>query len=78
MKPLVNDPDPVDLQFLFSPLSLSIIVSSAVGADFEFNPQIKDIMCRVRGEVLDATPSILAKRCARFGRSTDKRVCRSG
>ena len=55
MKPLVDDPDPVDPQILFNTLTLSIIVSSAFGADFESNPQAKDIICRVLGEVLDAT-----------------------
>jgi cytochrome P450 len=45
----------VDLQILFNALTLSIIASSAFGADFETNANAKDVLCRTFAEVLDAT-----------------------
>ncbi|CAF1024255.1 unnamed protein product [Adineta steineri] len=49
-----RDSEEIDLQNLFNTLTLSIIVSSAFGADFETNTNAKDIMCHVLAEVLDA------------------------
>jgi len=45
----------VDLQVLFNSLTLSIIASSAFGADLEANAHAKDVMCRIFAEALDAT-----------------------
>jgi cytochrome P450 len=45
----------VDLQVLFNALTLSIIASSAFGADFETNAHAKDVICRIFTEVIDAT-----------------------
>ena len=45
----------VDLQVLFNTLALSIIASSAFGADFETNAQAKDVICRVLIEIFDIT-----------------------
>ena len=45
----------VDLQVLFNALTLSIIASSAFGADFETNAQAKDVICRVFSEMLNIT-----------------------
>ena len=50
-----NQTKAVDFQFLFNMLTLSVIVSSAFGADLETNSNAKDVICRVLGEVLDAT-----------------------
>ncbi|UJR25824.1 hypothetical protein I4U23_007174 [Adineta vaga] len=44
----------VDLQVAFNELTLSIIVSSAFGADFETNKHAKDIFCRILSEILEA------------------------
>ena len=49
-----SDEKQVDLQVLFNTLTLSIIVSSAFGTDFETNPQARDIMSRVLDEALAA------------------------
>ncbi|CAM4818974.1 unnamed protein product [Rotaria magnacalcarata] len=46
---------PVDLQILFNQLTLSIIASSAFGADFETNAHSKDDICRIFGEMLEIT-----------------------
>jgi cytochrome P450 len=45
----------VNLQVLFNALTLSIIASSAFGADFETNANAKDVLCRTFAEVLDTT-----------------------
>jgi len=45
----------VDLQVLFNSLTLSIIASSAFGADLEANAHAKDVMCRIFAEAFDAT-----------------------
>jgi cytochrome P450 len=45
----------VDLQVGFNELTLSIIASSAFGADFENNAHAKDVLCRTFTEVLDTT-----------------------
>ena len=45
----------VDLQYLFNELTLSIIISSAFGADIEANAHAKNVMCQIFAEVLDAT-----------------------
>jgi cytochrome P450 len=45
----------VDLIVLFNALTLSIIASSAFGADLETNAHAKDVMCRVFAEALEAT-----------------------
>ena len=45
---------PIDLQILFNTLTLSIIVSSAFGADFETNSYAKHVTHRILNEVLDA------------------------
>jgi cytochrome P450 len=45
----------VDFQNLFNALTLSIIASSAFGADFETNANAKDVLCRTFAEALDAT-----------------------
>ena len=50
-----ENPQCVDLQAVFNALTLSIIASSAFGADFETNPQAKDVICHVLTEVLDVT-----------------------
>jgi cytochrome P450 len=44
----------VDLQVLFNSLTLSIIASSAFGADLETNANAKDIMSRVLSDAMDA------------------------
>ncbi len=44
----------IDLQILFNALTLSVIVSSAFGADLEINTHANDIMCKVLTETLDA------------------------
>jgi hypothetical protein len=48
-------PKSVDLQVGFNELTLSIIASSAFGADFEKNAHAKDVLCRTFSEVLDTT-----------------------
>jgi cytochrome P450 len=45
---------PVNLQVLFNTLTLSIIASTAFGADLETNAHAKDVMCRTYTEMLDA------------------------
>ena len=45
----------VNLQVLFNELTLSIIASSAFGADFETNLHAKDLICRIFAGMLDAT-----------------------
>ena len=45
----------VDLQVLFNELTLSIIASSAFGADFETNAQAKDVISRTFAQMLDIT-----------------------
>ena len=45
----------LDLQVLFNELTLSIIASSAFGADLETNAQAKDVICRTFSEMLDIT-----------------------
>jgi len=52
---LLSKKQPVDLQVEFNALTLSIIVASAFGSDFERNPETKDILCRVLVDVLEAT-----------------------
>ena len=44
----------VDLQVLFNALTLSIIASSAFGADFETNTHARDVICRTFTEMIDA------------------------
>ena len=50
-----QDAKSVDLQVSFNALTLSIIASSAFGADFETNAHAKDVLCRIFSETLDAT-----------------------
>lgn len=45
----------VDFVVFFNTLTLSIIASSAFGADFETNAHAKDVICRIFSEVLEAT-----------------------
>ena len=45
----------VDLQVLFNELTLSVIASSAFGADFETNAQAKDVISRTFTEMLNVT-----------------------
>ncbi|CAF0856846.1 unnamed protein product [Adineta ricciae] len=49
-----HESKPVDLQIEFNALTLSIIVSSAFGADFETNTNAKEIFCGILAELLDA------------------------
>ncbi|CAF3828857.1 unnamed protein product, partial [Rotaria sordida] len=44
---------PADLLVLFNALTLSIIASSAFGADFETNAHAKDVICRTFAQLLD-------------------------
>ena len=50
-----NQANPVNMQIVFNMLTLSVIASSAFGADLETNHIAKDVLCRVLIEVVDAT-----------------------